>query len=959
MNKTGIRLLAAAMAACIFLTPNAVLFATESSTATRTGNAAEEQTISEDTETVVEIRSLSDFLEFVENCRDDAYSLGITVKLCTNLDLSEVEDFDGVPYFDGIFDGNGHTVSGMTIERDGSEYGFFRYVGRSGQIQNLRVSGTVSMTGSEENIGGIAGVNYGTISNCTFSGDVAGETSVGAIVGYNKASGTIDGCVGKAAVAATDNTGGIAGTNEGVINDCRNEGSVNVEDTDMTLDFDGVDLGTLNILQNVVNKNNMGGIAGYSSGIISSCENKGTIGYPHTNYNVGGIVGDQNGKVIDCTNSGDVYGRKDVGGIVGQAEPYVETEYLDDRINETRDELDQLNRTVSGISSTVRQTSAQVKEYADSLNSITDNINSLTESADTSDEQTKEYVDGINEALDNIQSIEVGEDGVTQEQQEAIRDNLSTINNNLTNLQNKSAQTAADLTADSLSDADADAAVEEFTNRMSEQWNGESNTGETVQNIVDTIDSGIQSVDQSVKSASAQLNKISDQIGADMDALSEGTDFVEDVSSVATAETTDGVISGCTNNGSVSGDLNVGGIAGTMNIEYDQDPEVDPDFSGTSNVKIRSTVNVVVLHSINYGTVTAKKSAAGGAIGLQELGIIYDCEGYGTVEIESGTNLGGIVGESDATLQKCYSQCLLTGSGYAGGIAGSGTVATDSVSICTIEADGERIGGLIGYLKEEGDIRNNFFANDTYGGVDNINYAGSAQSATYEEIMEMEDVPDGFTQVTVTFKLEDDVIGQKTIAYGSAVPDKSFPEIPEKEGYYVEWDHRDDHKDIRENLVFTASYIPWTECVASDDGKEDGHAAILAVGEFFEDTVMNVSKCDGPLLSEEDGELLYAYEWELVSDEEQEYDETELRLYVGAEHAENAYAMAQVNGTWQKIESSVDGSYLVEEVPAGAAVAAVVAPDAGMTIYIVGAAVLVLILCVVFFVRKKYSNKRL
>jgi hypothetical protein len=951
MNKTGIRLLAGAMAACIFLTPNAVLFATEST--------AEEQTASEDAETVIEIRSLSDFLEFAENCRNDAYSLGITVELCTNLNLSEAEDFDGVPYFDGTFEGNGYTVSDVTIERDGSEYGFFRYVGRSGQIQNLRVSGNVTMTGSQENIGGIAGVNYGIISNCTFSGSVAGETSVGAIAGCNKASGTIDGCVGKAAVAATDNTGGIAGTNEGVINDCRNEGSVNVEDTDMTLDFDGVDLGSLNILQNVVNRNNMGGIAGYSSGVISSCENKGTIGYPHTNYNVGGIVGDQNGKVIDCTNSGEVYGRKDVGGIVGQAEPYVETEYLDDRINETRDELDQLNRTLSGISTTVSNTSAQVKEYTDSLGSITDNINNLTASADISDEQTKAYVDGINEALDNIQSVDVGEDGVTQEQQDEIRNQLSAINNNLTNMQNQSSQAAADIASDSLSDADSDTAVEAFTSQVAEQWNGNANTNETVQNIVDTIDSGIQSIDRSVKSASSQLNKISDQIGEDLDMLSDGTDFIEDVSSVATAETTDGVISGCINNGSVSGDLNVGGIAGTMNIEYDQDPEVDPDFSGTSNVKLRSTVNVVVLHCIDYGTVTAKKSAAGGAIGLQELGIIYDCEGYGSVEIESGINLGGVVGESDATLQKCYSQCLLTGSGYVGGIAGSCTIATDSISICTIEADGERIGGLIGYLKEEGDIRNNFFANDTYGGVDNINYIGTAQSATYEEIMEMEDVPDGFTQVTVTFKLEDDVIGQKTIAYGSAIPDKSFPEIPEKEGYYVEWDHRDDHKDIRENLVFTASYIPWTECVASEDGKEDGHAVLLAVGEFFEDTVMHVSKCEGPLLSEEDGEALYAYDWELVSSEEQEYDAAELRLYVGEKRAENAYAMMQVNGTWQKIESSVDGSYLVAEVPAGVAVAAVVSPDADMTIYIVGAAVLVLILCIVFFVRKKYSNKRL
>lgn len=77
----------------------------------------------------------------------------------------------------------------------------------------------------------------------------------------------------------------------------------------------------------------MGGIAGNSSGVISSCTNYGTIGYNHTGYNVGGIAGSQNGKILNCTNEGDIYGRKDVGGIVGQAEPYIESEYLQDRID--------------------------------------------------------------------------------------------------------------------------------------------------------------------------------------------------------------------------------------------------------------------------------------------------------------------------------------------------------------------------------------------------------------------------------------------------------------------------------------------------------------------------------------------------------------------------------------------------------------------------------------------------
>jgi phage shock protein A len=936
----------------MLLTPTAALFATETN-----GQKASVTEEAEETAETITIRSLSDFLEFAENCRDDDYSLGKTVKLCTNVDLSEVEDFAGIPYFDGIFEGNGHAVSNVKIERDGSEYGLFRYVGRSGQIRDLNVSGNITMTGSQENIGGIAGVNYGIISNCTYTGSIQGTTAVGAIVGCNKASGTITGCVGKALVQATDNTGGIAGSNEGIISECKNEGSINVEDTDMTLDLDGVDLGTLNILQNVVNKNNMGGIAGISSGVISGCENTGTIGYPHTSYNVGGIVGGQNGKVIDCTNSGEVYGRKDVGGIAGQAEPYVETEYLQDRINETRDEIDQLNRTLGSISETVSQTSAQVKEYTDSLDSISDNVSSLTQTADTSDPQTKEYVDDINAALDNIQSVEVGEDGATQEQQDTIRDNLSVISDNLTNLQNRNSQTEADTSSESAS-TDSTAMAEQFASQISDQWNNDVKSNETVQNIVDTIDSGIQSIDKSIKSASRQINRISDEIGEDLDALSDGTDYIEDISSVATAETTDGVISGCTNSGKINGDLNVGGIAGNMNIEYDADPEVDPDFSGTSNVKIRSTVNVVILHSRNYGEITAKKSASGGVVGFQELGIIYDCEGYGSVEVESGTNLGGVVGESDATLQKCYSQCLITGSGYVGGIAGSGTVVTDSISICTIDADGERIGALIGYLKEEGDIRNNFFANDTYGGVDNINYAEAAKRTSYEEIMEMEGVPEGFNQVAVTFKLEDEVLDQKTIAYGSSVPEKSFPEIPEKEGYYVEWDHKDACENITENLIFTASYIPWTESVASDICFEEGHAAILAVGEFFEDTVMQVTECDGPDLADGEGELLYAYNWELVNEEDQDFAETQLHLYAGEDRIDNAVLMAQVNGTWEKMDAAVDGSYLVADVPFGAAVAVIMEPESRLLYYVAGAAAVVVLALLIRSIRSARRKQR-
>ena len=86
--------------------------------------------------------------------------------------------------------------------------------------------GVVSPEGSQEEIGGIAGVNYGTIKNCNFTGAVSGQKSVGAITGINKSYGQIFECTANAVVLATDYTGGIAGVNEGIIDACINESKV-------------------------------------------------------------------------------------------------------------------------------------------------------------------------------------------------------------------------------------------------------------------------------------------------------------------------------------------------------------------------------------------------------------------------------------------------------------------------------------------------------------------------------------------------------------------------------------------------------------------------------------------------------------------------------------------------------------------------------------------------------------
>ena len=369
---------------------------------------------------VIVISSARELIEFANNCKYDSYSRGRAVRLATDINLSNT-DFNGIPYFDGTFDGANHTVRSFNVDYKGSDYGFFRYLGENAYVCNFSVSGSVNTSGSQKNIGGIAGVNYGTITNCTFYGKVNGTTYVGAIAGINKPGANITNCLSDAVVTATNQTGGIAGKNEGLISECVSRSRVNTDELASSLDVGGVDVGTFNITQHVVDRNDMGGIAGNSSGVISSCTNYGTIGYNHTGYNVGGIAGSQNGKILNCTNEGDIYGRKDVGGIVGQAEPYIESEYLQDRIDTIQGSVNNISNTLNSLSDSMSSASSKTRDYAESITNqykedadvLSDSLKEVSDSMQDNPD-TREYFDNIDNALNKIKDIQ-GDDKILSE----------------------------------------------------------------------------------------------------------------------------------------------------------------------------------------------------------------------------------------------------------------------------------------------------------------------------------------------------------------------------------------------------------------------------------------------------------------------------------------------------------------------------------------------------------------
>ena len=365
-----------------------------------------------DGDEVIYLRTAEDLRALSDNCALDSWSRGRRVVLTADVSLHGV-DFAPIATFSGTFDGGGHTIRGLQITDELSPAGLFLTVERGAVISGLTVEGQVAPGGTKEFVGGIAGRNYGMIENCSFFGVVAGSASVGGIAGRNEESGLLSGCTVRGSVSASRYTGGITGYNLGTLRGCINSAGVNTANIDPSLSLDDLNLDAASALTDLVSvgaaesrsaTSDTGGIAGYSTGTISDgCTNRGTVGYPHYGYNVGGVVGRSSGRISAAVNHGAVHGRKDVGGIVGQMEPYLHLSLRDDLIARLRTELDKLNALVSATLDDMDRTSSGVSARLDTVSAYT---NAAVNDADTLSGQTMDFIDknvaSINELSDRV-----------------------------------------------------------------------------------------------------------------------------------------------------------------------------------------------------------------------------------------------------------------------------------------------------------------------------------------------------------------------------------------------------------------------------------------------------------------------------------------------------------------------------------------------------------------------------
>lgn len=164
------------------------------------------------------IQSRADFDEFANPANAGLYwASGMHTKLMCDIDLAGTTYTQAViapqgPQFTGFFDGNSNIINNPIINQpSGSCVGLFGYVGPGGQICNLGVE-DVNITGYA-GVGGLAGINSGTITGCYTTGLVSGTGYyVGGIVGQNY-KGTIINCYSTGSVSGNDLVGGLVGYN--------------------------------------------------------------------------------------------------------------------------------------------------------------------------------------------------------------------------------------------------------------------------------------------------------------------------------------------------------------------------------------------------------------------------------------------------------------------------------------------------------------------------------------------------------------------------------------------------------------------------------------------------------------------------------------------------------------------------------------------------------------------------
>lgn len=225
-------------------------------------------------------------------------------------------------YATGKVTGSGENVGGLAGQAyeitssyaKGDVINSGRYTGglvgnlnNNSNITDCHATGNVTVTGSNQYVGGIVGNTAGNLTNCYATGDITATASqyVGGLAGYSmNSNSTLANCYAKGNVSGRDEVGGLIGQCYGMITDSHAYGDV------------------------IGASGNIGGLTGTVYSRIQNSSANGNVKSTGSTGNVGGLVGSSsNTGVSNCYATGDVSGGEYAGGLVGVSTTTINKSY--------------------------------------------------------------------------------------------------------------------------------------------------------------------------------------------------------------------------------------------------------------------------------------------------------------------------------------------------------------------------------------------------------------------------------------------------------------------------------------------------------------------------------------------------------------------------------------------------------------------------------------------------------
>ena len=912
---------------------------------------------------IIYIDSATALKEISKNATTEEFTLGKSYALSSDIDLSN-EDFTPIPVFSGTLDGQGHTIKGLSISEKSSDAGLIGLIGEQGVVKNLNIEGNIAPGGSKITAGGVVGTNKGIIDSVNFSGILKAYKTVGGIAGINDDTGFILNSKNYAQVDGTKLVGGIAGINKGVIISCENKGRIFGSKEVVLSDENTAALPKLNVETVTADKEKpeiMGGIAGVSTGYIKACSNLAKVGYEHTSYKVGGIAGVQNGVIEECSNQAIVYGRRDVGGIVGVLEPYMEIAYESDTLDKLNRQLEVLNKLSDDFSAQIDSSVSLLQEDSDNISAKQDNLKQdFDNRIDIHKEENDKFDEGLDEKRKNLEGVgeniadsasdaadKIGDlrdrpsysdiiksDNTKLENTIAAIKNISTITERMkSSLENKRGKLDGIEQDFSYLSGDIDELYnqskdlidyldnqkDQFSDDLSDSRNIIKSDGEALKAEIDKAKEDLRTSSQSMKT---DIDNIRYEIGNIRGIIDEGEDNLRakiedktvfyDISAKGDKNFEKAKLINSVNKAEVIGDFNVAGIVGRIGIDLKETISDNIGLSnrinksGETSLNFSDNVYAIVSGNTNDADINAKNDYVGGIVAKADYGAITGNQNYGNISSENGSYAGGIAGYSTNMLSDSYSLSRVSAVNYVGGIAGSAKeLKNNTVMSEVVSTEDAKKGSIAGELTEEGNAEYNRYVDYGVGAINNISFAKEANTVSYEELLSQESTPERFKYLEVKYVVGDDIIKTVKVNYGDTVSSANIPQPPKKDGYNTYWEATPG-REITTNTTIHLISALWNKDIVSVESVGE-KPVLLANSYFYNGTTVEVKEAE---LSGDDKnfskKVLKKYEYNIIPGSNGSY--IELRVLSEDKNAD-VIAIKTEDGI-KIVESERIGSYI-------------------------------------------------